>query len=464
MQTGDNIFKAYDVRGIFPSEINADVFQRIGSAFGKFLRQTKKKKGLTISVGRDLRSSSDELASAFMKGVIASGVSVVDIGEVTTPLSYFAVHALGTDGGVMVTASHNPAEYNGLKFTVANAKHEPVQIGLASGLDAVRELYKSEGITADSGAEKNNWYGEIVSKNIIGDYAKFLLRGAVLARPLHIAVDASGGAALRVLPEVLSKARINYKPLFFEPDPLFRLHGPNPEESEARQYIVQEMKREQYDAGIVFDGDGDRIFFFDETGTVVHPDIISALIAGLFLERHPRSNIVAEVASSRILQNAVKEKGGTVRMSKVGTALFKQAMRRYKALFGGETSGHYYFKNFWYHDSAMIAMLKILEILADATVPFSQLVASYPKFIQERKRYASHGDPTVVLRRIENHFSLLGATIDMLDGVSVMFPAWWCNIRSSNTEPIIKLMIEAENKAFLEEKLKEIEAIINEEV
>jgi len=158
MQSNNTFFKAYDIRGVFPSEINADVFRHIGSAFGKYLRQTKRKKGLQISVGRDLRSSSDELARAFIKGVIASGVSVIDVGEVTTPLSYFAVHALRTDGGAMVTASHNPAEYNGLKLTVANAKHEPVQIGLGNGLEVVKELYKNEGTKTDTEEKKNDWF------------------------------------------------------------------------------------------------------------------------------------------------------------------------------------------------------------------------------------------------------------------------------------------------------------------
>lgn len=461
MQSNDTFFKAYDIRGVFPSEINADIFRRIGFAFGAHLRQIKKKKQLTISVGRDLRASSEELASAFMKGVIAAQISAVDIGEVTTPLSYFALHALQTDGGAMITASHNPAEYNGLKLTVANVKREPIQIGMGSGLEKVKELYGKGGMMTGA-EEKEGAWGEITQKNIVGDYVKFLLRNVSFSRPLRIAVDASGGAALRVLPEVLSKARIDYKPMFFEPDPTFHLHGPNPEDDNTRQFIVREMKRERYDAGIMFDGDGDRIFFFDETGTVVHPDIISALIAEEILKNHPKLNIVIEVAASRVLQNAIEAKGGIVRRSKVGTVMVKQTMRRYKALFGGETSGHYYFKDFWYHDSAMIAMLKILSIVADSSAAFSELVALYPKPIQKCKRYPVREDTGVVLRRLENHFAMLGATIDALDGVSAMFPTWWFNMRSSNTEPIIKLMIEAESEVVLEEKLKEIEAIINE--
>ncbi|MBU6415240.1 phosphomannomutase/phosphoglucomutase [Patescibacteria group bacterium] len=461
MQSNDTFFKTYDIRGVFPSEINAAVFQRIGFAFGTYLRQLKKKKRLTMSVGRDLRASSEELANAFMKGVIAAGVCVIDIGEVTTPLSYFAPHALRIDGGAMITASHNPAEYNGLKLTVANLKHEPVQIGMGSGLEKVKELYNRNGVMVGV-EEKDNEWGEITQKNIIGDYVKFLLRGVSLSRPLHIAVDASGGAALRILPELFNAAGIDYKPMFFEPDPMFRLHGPNPEDDDAREFIAREMKRDRYDAGVLFDGDGDRIFFFDETGSVAHPDVVSALIAEEILKKHPKSNIVIEVAASRMLQDAIEAAGGIARRSKVGTVIVKQTMRRFKALFGGETSGHYYFKDFWYHDSAMMAMLKILSIIAASSKPFSELVASHPKPIQWRKRYSVREDAGVVLKRLENHFAMLGGTVDALDGVSVMFPEWWFNIRSSNTEPIIKLMIEAKSEAMLEEKLKEIEAIIHE--
>lgn len=466
------IIKAYDIRGLYPSEINKETAFLLGKGYVAFLRNILRKKRVSLSVGRDLRFSSDELARFFMQGATDAGAEVIDIGEVTTPLNYFAVSHFRLDGGVMITASHNGPEYNGIKFILRKGSRM-FQIGKSQGLSLLPSLAGKKMLKIATGG--------ITKRDVRKNYVDFLLRTVSLPHSdaftkIKIAVDASGGSAITVLPELLSRIGITYKPLFFERDPRFQKHSPNPLKPEAQQFIKQELSKGGYAFGVLFDGDADRAQFFDERGNVVPNGSVLGVLAGAALEKKKGLNTKQGFASSGRpsgiavamdplisfgVEEYIKEHGGIPVRVPTGTAFIKEGMKKYKAVLGGELSGHFYFKNFFGSDSGLFAFLSVLKIVLREKKVFSALVRPFERYVAKTAdREIPRNRIRVILRRIVSHYKKEGAKLKKFDGLAVSFPEWRAHIRPSNTEPVLRIFVETKDQSVLEEKLVELLGII----
>lgn len=457
MKINPAIIKAYDIRGLYPSEINKETAFLLGRAYVAFLQKKLRKKRVALSIGRDFRFSSDELARFFMQGATEVGADVTDVGVVTTPLNYFAVSHLGLDGGAMITASHNGPEYNGVKFILRKGK-EVFQIGKHHGLSLLPGLVGKK-------IKKIN-EGVIQKRDIRKEYIDFLFCIVSLPRAdifpkLKIVVDASGGAAISVLPELLSRLGIMYKPLFFEPDPWFVKHSPNPLKPESQRFIQEELKRGGYAFGVVFDGDVDRAQFFDERGRAVPNGFIAGVLAGAALRRKKGSTILIDPFVSLGVEEYIRECGGTPQRVPTGTAFVKDAMKKYKAVCGGEWSGHFYFREFFGSDSALVAFLSVLKIVMQEKKVFSALVRPlerYTSYFTDAE--ISKGRAVTIVHKVATHYKKAGAKLKKFDGISIMFPEWRAHIRSSNTEPMVRVFVEAKTEEVAEEKMREIISLV----
>jgi phosphomannomutase len=468
MKINPAIIKAYDIRGLYPSEINKDTAFLLGGAYVAFLKKKLKKGRVALSVGRDLRFSSEELARFFMRGATDAGADVIDIGEATTPLSYFAVSHLKCDGGVMITASHNGPEYNGMKFMLRK-KGGVFQIGKHHGLSFLPALANSAKRRVSRGAKKkiqNIAVGIITKRDVRKNYVDFLLRIASLPRfdafpKIKIAVDASGGSAITVLPELLSRIGITYKPLFFEADSYFQKHSPNPLKPEAQHFIQEELKNGGYAFGVLFDGDADRAQFFDERGRVAPNGSILGVLAEAAIKKKNGSVVAMDPLISLGVEEYIRERGGKPLRVPTGTAFIKEGIKKHNAILGGEHSGHFYFKEFFGSDSALLAFLSVLKIVLCEKKVFSSLLRPMERYISktadcEIGRAGTGG----VLRNLAARYKKAGASIKKFDGLGISFPDWRAHIRSSNTEPVLRVFVEAKDEEVLEEKTKEILSLL----
>jgi phosphomannomutase len=447
MQTQLNtaIFKSYDVRGIYPAELNEDVAYQIGRCFVPLLGAK------TVVVGRDMRPSGRSLFEAFARGATEAGADVIDVGLVSTDALYFAVGKFGYDGGVMITASHNPAKYNGMKFTREQAQ----AISLDTGLAEIRDR-----ILSGTLPPKASKAGSITHRNILDDFAEhclsFIDRSKV--KPLKIAIDAGNGMAGETVPHVFKELPCEIIPLYFELDGNFPNHPASPIEPENMVDLQAAVRKHDCDLGVAFDGDADRMFIVDEKAELVDGSTVTALVALNTLKRHPGSKILYNLICSRSVPELIAKNGGIPIRSQVGHSLIKKTMREEDVVFGGEHSGHFYFRENWYADSGMIALMQCLELFSEAPKPVSEVIAPIDTRFRSGEINSTVKDIPAKLKEIQEHYK--DAQIDFLDGITVSYPHWWMNIRPSNTEPLLRLNVEGDTKALMEQHRDEALALI----
>jgi phosphomannomutase len=440
------VFKAYDVRGIYPSELDEAGAHAIGRAY---VEQFEPKR---IAVGRDMRPSSPAMAEGAIRGAASGGAEVLNIGMVGTEMLYFAVGHLGLDGGVMVTASHNPKEYNGLKVVRRGALPVGGDSGLLEIRDRALRLDASEDPNPPA-AKEVDIYPPFVDKVL-----SFIDVAAV--QPLRAVIDAGNGMAGAMLPPILDSLPVRPERCFFEPDGTFPNHSPNPLLPEAREFVMGRVLEEQADLGIAFDGDADRCFFVDNTGEFVPGDFVTALLAQSILEKEPGAKIIYDVRASWAVRDTVERAGGIPLVNRVGHAFIKERMRKEGAVFGGEVSGHYYFRDFYQADSGTIPALLMLELVSVRERKLSELLQPY------RERYFITGeintpveDVALKLQEIKERFGREGE-VSHLDGISVTAKDWHMNVRPSNTEPLLRLNLEALDAELMQRKRDEVLAVI----
>ncbi len=442
----ENIFKAYDIRGKVGSELTPRVVQKIGRAFADWLPNEG-----AVAVGRDMRPDSKELADAIIEGLSVQGRDVVDIGEVTSDMIYFATGKLGLAGGVMVTASHNPGAYNGIKFCREEAK----PVGEETGLFEIRDK-----VIADSFKSPGK-LGEVTQKDVVEDWIAHVLSfiDPAKLKPLHIAVDAGNGMAGKIFPELEPYVPFEVEELYFDLDGTFPNHIANPLVPENLKDVQAAIKRHDCDAGVAFDGDGDRAVLLDEMGEPVSGTVLTALLAEYFLKLHPGATILHNAICGRAAVEAIKKAGGKPVRTRVGHSFIKGEMRKNNAVFGGEHSGHYYFKDNYMADSGLIAAVIGLYILSLSGKKLSELAAPYRKaYVQIPETNFEVADKKGMLKKIAGTFP--DDESDMLDGLTVNFADSWFNVRPSNTEPLLRLNAEAKTKQELDRLVAKVTALI----
>ncbi|MDP9110029.1 MAG: phosphomannomutase/phosphoglucomutase [Candidatus Eremiobacteraeota bacterium] len=444
-QFNANIFKSYDVRGIYPSELNGDVAYEIGRCFVALLGAK------SVVVGRDMRPSGEKLFEAFARGASEAGADITYVGMVSTDALYFAVGKYGFDGGVMITASHNPAQYNGMKLTRSQAQ----AISLETGLSTIRDQ-----IAAGALPPKAATPGKVDRKDILEDFAAHCLSfiDPTKIKPFKIAIDAGNGMAGETVPHVFKHLPCEVVPLYFELDGSFPNHPASPIEPENMIDLQAAVKKHGCDLGVAFDGDADRMFIVDEKSELVGGDMVTALVALNTLKRHPGSKILYNLICSRSVPEAIERAGGIPRRSPVGHSLIKKIMRDEDIMFGGEHSGHFYFKENWYADSGMIALMECLEVFSAAGKPVSEVIAPIDTRFRSGEINSEVKDIPGKIEALQAHYK--DATIDHLDGVTIEYPNWWMNVRPSNTEPLLRLNVEGDTKALMEQHRDEALALI----
>jgi phosphomannomutase len=444
------IFKAYDIRGVVPDQLDLEIAAAIGGAFVAVLRREGPVSG--IAVGHDMRPSSPGLARSFADGAAAQGVDVTLIGLASTDELYCASGLLGVPGA-MFTASHNPAQYNGIKLCRAGA----APVGQESGLAAIRDLVSS-GVPVWKGAT-----GVISEHDLLAEYASYLRSLVDLSgiRPLVVVVDAGNGMAGLTAPAVFADLPLTVVPLYFELDGTFPNHEANPIEPENLRDLQAAVRAQGADLGLAFDGDADRCFVIDERGEIVSPSSLTALIAARELAREPGGTIIHNLITSRTVAEVVGEMGGTAVRTRVGHSFIKQVMAETGAVFGGEHSGHFYFRDFWRADSGMLAALHTLAELGRTDVPLSQLLTDYSRYAASGEINSTVGDQGAVTHRVRAEWEgREGVTIDDLDGLTVSGTDWWFNLRPSNTEPLLRLNVEARDEATMADLRDEVLSIV----
>jgi phosphomannomutase len=445
------IFKAYDVRGIYPTEIDANIARQIGLAFQHVLDAEDRAHGNTVVVSRDMRNSSPVLAAALIEGITAAGFDVLDIGLASTPMNYFAIGHTGAAGGVQVTASHNPAQYNGFKFSRHGARPVSGDHGIAlmeSKIAAGDLPHAARPGTVRQGDVDDDYKRHILS---------FLRPAKEGSRRLKVAVDAANGM-VTIDRHILDAMGIDIVPLFFELDGSFPNHEPNPLKEENLRDVVRAVRDSGANLGAAFDGDADRVGLVDEQGQPVPNDLTTGLIAGELLAREPGKAVIYDLRSSRAVAEYVTEHGGVPVRERVGHSFMKATLRARDGIVGGELAGHFYFRDHFYADCAVLALVEVLNLMRETGEPLSKLIAPLA-------RYAKSPEINFVVEDKAGKIALLAqryadAQIDYLDGITVSYPDWWANVRPSNTEPYLRLVLEAKTPADLASRRAELIALL----
>jgi phosphomannomutase len=447
------IFKAYDIRGIYGAELDGDIAYLVGRAFARVLARLRDKPTaeLRVGLGRDMRLEAPEMSGRVREGLVDEGCTVLDAGLVATEMLYFLVGSRELDGGAMVTASHNPKAYTGVKLVREGA----LAFSGDAGIDDVRDEIEAGMPEAPGG-------GSVEAVDIYDDFHKHVLGfiDADRVKALRVVVDGGNGMAGPMVGPLLERLPLELSTTYWVPDGEFPDHGPNPLLEENRRLIVDRVLDEDADLGIAWDGDADRCFFIDDSGSFVDGDFLTALLAQQVLRKEPGAAIVYDVRASRAVPDTVRGLGGTSHINRVGHAFFKQALREYRAAFGGEVSGHYYFRDFWSADSGTIPALLVLELLSVEGRSLSELVGAF------RSRYFISGeinsevaDQKAKMDEIAERYS--DGAVGWLDGVSVDYPEWHFNVRPSNTEPLLRLNLESlVSREDMEAKRDEVLAVI----
>ena len=445
MKIDPAIFKAYDVRGLYPSEINEGAARLIGRGFVAYLQAKR------IGVSRDMRLSSPSVAAAFIDGARMQGADVVDYGMMGTDMLYFAAARDGHDGGAQITASHNPKEYNGMKLV----RRDAFPLSGDSGISDIRDMIASGTLPPSTRPP-----GKHTSHEVFADYVEHVLSfiDPAIIKPFNVVLDAGNGIAGMIAPKLFEHVPVRVDALCFEVDGTFPNHEANPLIEENRRDIVERVKRVGADVGIAWDGDADRCFFIDGTGEFIAGDFITALLAEAFLLKHPGAKIVYDVRASFAVKDTVAKYGGTALMNRVGHAFFKRRMREEGAIFGGEVTGHYYFRDNFYADNGFIPALLILELMSRKGQTLAELLAPL------REKYFISGEINTRvndMKTVQQKLDGLAARYTdgrayAIDGVSVEYYDWHFNVRASNTEPMLRLNLEATTSTLMEQKRDEV--------
>lgn len=446
-----NIFKAYDIRGLVDSEITPEFCFATGLAFARFLQQEREP--ATVVIAQDMRPSSPALADAFSSGVTSTGLDVIRIGLASTDMLYFASGKLGLPGA-MFTASHNPAAYNGIKLCFSSAR----PIGKETGLQVIEKFVRQ-----GSPLEIRS-VGVETNREMLEEYVDHLLSLVNLdsIRPLTIVIDAGNGMAGHTAPAIFARLNCTVIPLYFELDGNFPNHEANPIDPDNLRDLQKAVKKHKADLGLAFDGDADRCFLVDENGVAINPSDLTSLIAHRELIKHPGATIIYNLISSRAVLEVIQENGGTGLRSRVGHSYIKAMMAESGANFGGEHSGHFYFKEFWRADSGALAALHAIAALGESKKTMSKIMAPYQRYVSSGEINSTVPNAAEAMSLVENTFSSRqGIEIDHLDGLSVNAPTWWFNLRASNTEPVLRLNVEAKTPAAMNKLRDEVLALIH---
>lgn len=456
----EKIFKAYDIRATYPNPLNEESAWRVGHATAQYLKRSRQnlpqssrvKMEDTMVVSRDMRPSSPDLCRNLADGIRSTGMNVIDIGMVDTSMIYFAINHLDTVGGVQTTASHNPVQYNGFKISGPKAK----PIGAASGLDDIKRIATTLRV-GQTGLQ-----GKYEERDLWEPYRRHVLKFLNPGRKLRVVVDGSNGMAGKMVPAVFGKvANLEIDPLLFEITGSF-VHDPNPLVERNLDMLKEKMAQVKPDFGVCFDGDADRCIFLDENQKVIGSDIITALLAVDFLKQpeNKGATIVYDLRSSHVVPDEIKAAGGVPRRDRVGHAFIKKTMAETHAVFGGELSGHLYFRDNYYADSAAIAFARVLSVLSNQPKSLGDLVGPLHRYSQSGELNFQVEDKEAKIRELAEMYKK--ARIDYLDGITIDFDGWWFNVRKSNTEPLLRLNLEAKSPQLLDEKLRELKRILGE--
>jgi phosphomannomutase len=440
-----SIVKAYDIRGVVPDQLDEGVAEAVGAAFAKLTRA-----GAVVTM-HDMRTSSGPLAEAFSRGAASQGADVLAGGLGSTDMLYYASGDLGIPGA-MITASHNPSRYNGIKLCLAGAK----PVGIETGLKDVQRL-------AEQPLAPAREPGTITARDLLPGYADHLKKLVDLSgiRPLTVVVDAGNGMAGHTVPRVFEGLPVTLIPLYFELDGTFPNHEANPIDPENLRDLQRAVPEHHADIGLAFDGDADRCFVVDERGQIVSPSVLTALIATRELAHEPGATIIHNLITSRAVAEIVSEHGGTPVMTRVGHSYIKAKMAERGAVFGGEHSGHFYFRDFWFADSGMLAALHVLAALGSQPKPLSELFAEYARYHASGEINSLVTDQAAATEQVRRAFAgRPGVSLSELDGLTVAAGSWWFNLRPSNTEPLLRLNVEADTDAAMAALRDEVLAMI----
>jgi phosphomannomutase len=444
-----DIFKAYDVRGLYPDEISEPIARAIGAAFVAYLRAGR------IAVSRDMRLSSPSLAAAFIEGATSQGCDVVDYGMAPTDLLYFAVARDNLEGGVQITASHNPKQYNGMKMV----RREAFPLSGDAGIGDIRDMIAADRLPAPAARP-----GSVTSRNVLDAYVDHVMSfiDPAVVKPFNVVLDAGSGMAGLVAPKLFERLACRTTRLCFEIDGSFPNHEANPLIEENRRDIVEAVVASKADIGIAWDGDADRCFFIDGSGEFISGDFITALLSEAFLLKHPGASVIYDLRASYAVKDTVERYGGTSLMNRVGHAFFKRRMRETNAIFGGEVTGHYYFRDNFYADNGFIPALLILELMSKKGQSLRDLLEPL------RRKYFISGEintKVASMDAVPAKLDAIAATYAdgyqyKLDGLSVEYPEWHFNVRGSNTEPLLRLNLEAKTESMMTQKRDEVLGLI----
>ena len=441
-----SIFSAYDIRGIYGQTLTDEVAYRIGRAAAAYLQVPE------IAIGRDMRLSSPQLAATLIRGITDQGTNAVDLGMTTTDELYFAVGKFNYPAGVMITASHNPAQYNGMKFCRAEA----YPISIDSGLAEIRDLAVSSNYPTPTRK------GTVTQRDVTDAYVQHVLSFIDMSKikPLKVVVDAGNGMAGMIVPKVFAHLPCDLIPMYFELDGSFPNHQASPIEPENVADLQKKVVETHADLGAAFDGDADRMFPIDEKGERVDGSMVTAIVANSLLHKHPGSTILHNLIVSKSVPELIKRLGGHPVRTRVGHSFIKEEMRRTNAIFGGEHSGHFYFRDNWYADSGLISLLIILELISVENKPLSELLKPLDTRFRSGEINTRVSDVPAKLQALKQHYGPQALSADELDGLTFDFGDWWFNVRPSNTEPLLRLNVEADNKQLMEEKRDELVSFI----
>lgn len=443
MKFTESIFKAYDIRGKVPEELTPDVAQAVARAMSDILPHGD------VAVGRDMRPDSHQLARAVIKGFIMQGRKVIDLGMISSDMMYFAVGKLQLAGGAMITASHNPGEYNGIKLTGAGV----APIGQDTGLTKIKEIMVNDGFKpARQG-------GSSSQSDMLEDWIRHTISISPSLRDLHVGYDAGNGMAGIFVSELRKQTPLHIEGLYLHPDGTFPNHPANPLEFDNLKDLVSLVRAKALDCGIAFDGDGDRAFLVDEKGEVLTGSILGALIIQNILTQNPGATVLYNAITSKVVPDTINKMGGKGIRTKVGHSFIKAEMKKHDAVFACEHSGHFYFNSNYNADSGLVAALTALGIISESTATLSQLCESL------RNKYFNSGEINFQLKDTQKAMDAIAKAFsdgkqDHLDGLTITYPGWWMNVRPSNTEPLLRLNIESNNESVLKNQLKKVENIL----
>ncbi|HSX14982.1 MAG TPA: phosphomannomutase/phosphoglucomutase [Candidatus Saccharimonadales bacterium] len=446
MQIDHNIFKAYDIRGTYPDQINERVCSLIGWAFAEFLSDATG----PIVVGRDMREDSGEMAKAFIQGAASRGREVVDLGLITTDMMYFATGYLDAAGGAMITASHNPGQYNGIKLSGAQAQPIGIETGLVEiqnmsmQLDVAVIEHVGTIIKRDLGEW---WVDHVLSLVSAGQWPKF-----------KVAIDAGNGMAGQIVPIFAKNVPLIITPLYFELDGTFPHHLANPAIDANLVDLIKAVKSGQLDFGLAFDGDGDRVYFVDETGQPLTASVLAAILAQDLLKKNPGAPVLYDLRMSKIMPEAISAAGGQAIRTPVGGAHIRPALKKHDGVMAAEGVGHFYFRDNYYSDSGLLAAALAIDILARSGKKLSELAQPFRKYFHSGELSFDVADPKATIEKIA--IAHTGGKQDRLDGLTVDYGTWWFNLRASHTEPLVRLNVEANNQDTMEQKCQELEQLI----